>query len=595
MKVLLQTDRVVVVDGPETRVDPRALAEALSLDSADLFPLDDLDAECAGLRLFARSPVVRDEIGAALAAGEAVREFRAIVSAPLWHEGVLEEAFAGHPATTGFERSDACGGWSELLLYPGRGGPAQVRFHLSRAGLPIAGDVRRGGESVSGALRLRCARIAVPNLAIDLAAGEAAPGWPDASPRERDAEPPLLEVSHATAVAVRRGHPWILPDAEMSDVERFRPGTLVQVRSVRGRALGSARIEGPGRIAARMWSSARGGERPASVEARVAAALKRRGALLGDTRTDALRLVHGEADGLPGLAVDRFGPALRVLLQGRACAPLVDRVCDALLRGLGDFAASEPAVVQVVQLADPPAGRLRGVRLLRGTLGEHLDVQGRLRVHERGLAFLVDLGVRAPYTPRPGTGLFLDQRDNRRRIARRATGGRWLNLFAHTGAFSVAALAAGAEEVVSVDLSAPYLQWLDANLAANAVEATRHRSERTDARRFLERLPADDCFDGIVCDPPTAARAGRRFWSVRSGGGEMVAACLRHLRSGGCLLVCRNDRGARATLEPLVRKVAAAQGIPLASVEAAPPGIDFPRDAGFPEGDAFEGVFATRA
>jgi len=74
-----------------------------------------------------------------------------------------------------------------------------------------------------------------------------------------------------------------------------------------------------------------------------------------------------------------------------------------------------------------------------------------------------------------------------------------------------------------------------------------------------------------------------------------VAACLRHLRSGGCLLVCRNDRGARATLEPLVRKVAAAQGIPLASVEAAPPGIDFPRDAGFPEGDAFEGVFATRA
>jgi len=284
-----------------------------------------------------------------------------------------------------------------------------------------------------------------------------------------------------------------------------------------------------------------------------------------------------------------------VLLQGRACAPLVDRVCDALLRGLGDLAASDPPVVQVVQLLDPPAGRLRGVQVLRGDLAPHLDANGRLAVRERGLAFLVELGTGAPYLPRPGTGLFLDPRENRARVARRAAGGRWLNLFAHTGAFSVAALAGGAAEVVSVDLSAPYLQWLEANLERNGIDASRHVGVRRDARRHLEPLDPDERFDGIICDPPTAARAGRRFWSVKSGGGEMVAACLRHLAPGGALLLCRNDRGARGSLEPLVREVAQAQSIPLASVKAAPPGPDFPRLAGFPEGDAFEGVWAIRS
>jgi len=89
-----------------------------------------------------------------------------------------------------------------------------------------------------------------------------------------------------------------------------------------------------------------------------------------------------------------------------------------------------------------------------------------------------------------------------------------LNLFAHTGAFSAAALAGGAREVVSVDLSKPYLDWLETNLARNGLAGSQHQSVRMDARRYLERLDYAEHFDGIVFDPPTAARAGRRFWSV---------------------------------------------------------------------------------
>jgi 23S rRNA (cytosine1962-C5)-methyltransferase len=210
------------------------------------------------------------------------------------------------------------------------------------------------------------------------------------------------------------------------------------------------------------------------------------------------------------------------------------------------------------------------------------------------MASAAKMAVGDPYRPRPGTGLFLDQRENRARIARAAAGGRWLNLFCHTGGFSAVALAGGAREVVSVDLSAPYLRWLEANLAENGLAGDHHRSVRMDARRYLERLDEAEVFDGIVFDPPTAAGAGRRFWSVRREGGAMISACLRRLRPSGILLACRNDRGAHGTLGLLVASVAEAAGIALASVEEAPPGADFPRFAAFPEGDPFEGAIATR-
>jgi len=386
----------------------------------------------------------------------------------------------------------------------------------------------------------------------------------------------------------------VLPDADTSDITNLQPGSLAEVRGLRGEELGLARIEGRGRIAARMWSRSTRRSEVASVEARVAAAVKRRRRLLDADTTDALRLIHGEADNLPGLYVDRLGPLLRAVLLSRACGPVVDRVLNALLGPLAGALGPDPPVVRVVHLADPPPGSLRCVETVRGRLDDLLDDSGRLTVREGDLRFLLDPGVGDARRPRPGTGLFLDQRDNRGRIARLARGGRWLNLFAHTGAFSAAALTGGAEQVVSVDLSSAYLAWLEANLAQNGLAGSHHRSVRMDARRYLERLDPEESFDGIICDPPTAAHAGRRFWSMQRGGGALLAACLGRLQPGGSLLVCRNDRGSRDTLAPLLRDVAKAAGIEISEVTSAGAGADFPRLATFPEGDAFEGILAKR-
>ena len=210
----------------------------------------------------------------------------------------------------------------------------------------------------------------------------------------------------------------------------------------------------------------------------------------------------------------------------------------------------------------------------------------------------VEPGLAEPSRPRPGVGLFLDQRENRARLARLArSGGVWLNLFAHTGAFSLALLDGGAERVVSVDLSAAYLRWLQDNLDLNrhaGIDPSRHQAVRQDGRRYLAALPRAERFAGIVLDPPTAAAAGRRFWSIRRDLEPLVGQALGRLESGGMLLVCRNDRSSTAALRSLVERAAGANGVRLQRLDPAGAGPDFPRMPEFSEGQPFVGVLAQR-
>jgi 23S rRNA (cytosine1962-C5)-methyltransferase len=218
-------------------------------------------------------------------------------------------------------------------------------------------------------------------------------------------------------------------------------------------------------------------------------------------------------------------------------------------------------------------------------------------VQERGLRFGVDPGWDTPRRSRPGYGLFPDQRDNRSRLAPLAArGGRWLNLFAHTGAFSVGLLAAGAERVVSVDLSGPYLSRLEANLEANrdrGVDPARHRSQCGDGRRFLETLEPAECYAGIVIDPPTAAAAGRRYWSLRKDLEPLLRLAVDRLDQGGALLVTQNRMGPPLGLERILERICSRARREVRDLVPAPAGVDYPALSEFPEGDAFEGWLLT--
>jgi 23S rRNA (cytosine1962-C5)-methyltransferase len=410
-------------------------------------------------------------------------------------------------------------------------------------------------------------------------------------------------VSDETARAIQKGHPWILADDASDSVARFRPGTLIRVDSRAGGPLGWAHVEGDRRLAARVWAKgALSVTQIPSVEARVAKALARRRDLLVEARgggTNVFRLIHGEGDSLPGLFVDRLGPLLRVLVAGRATDLTRERVIAALGSQLPLTPEGEPwSVLELLHLRGAGKSRFDRVRWVSGGQDVLRECDLELsdvgfQVLERGLRFSVDPGWETPRKVRPGYGLFVDQRENRARLAPHAArGGEWLNLFAHTGAFTASLLASGAERVTSVDLSAAYLIRLEENLVANAdrgVDLARNESVRVDGRRFLETLRPDRRFAGIVLDPPTAAAAGHRFWSVRSDLEPLLRRCVERLDGGGVLLVTQNRSGPPLGLDRILERTASRAHRPIACLESAPAGSDHPSLPGFPEGEPFEG------
>jgi 23S rRNA (cytosine1962-C5)-methyltransferase len=470
---------------------------------------------------------------------------------------------------------------------------------LSEAGMPVVGDLLGGGLAKPGGPAISQGADALTHAPDD-------PPWPEA---ESPGSPLVFAVSEEAARAIGRGHPWILSDLASDAAEAFRPGSLVRVESRVGARLGWAWAEGDPHLAARIAALGDIEAREVdSVESRVARALGRRRALLtpagASGATDCHRLIHAEADGLPGLFVDRLGPLLRVLVKGRVSDEFRERALAALRTQLPVTPqGADWSVLELLHVR--PTGAAVGFDRVRWIEGDpHALIEAGVEifgagfwVEERGLRFAVDPGWDAPRRTRPGFGLFPDQRENRARVAALAArGGRWLNLFAHTGAFSVALLAAGAERVVSVDLSGPYLERLEANLGANrerGVEAGRHTCVRLEVRRYLEALDPGERFAGIVLDPPTAAAAGRRFWSLRRDLEPLLQMSIDRLEAGGTLLVTQNQRGAPLGLDTILERLAARAGRRIESLREAGPGIDHPRLPEFPEGDAFEGWMLT--
>ena len=585
--------------GPDART---LAAAALHCDVDTIWPVHRLDADVGGAWLIALTRAAASRLSESFASTDVRKEYRALSPQLPWREGRFRAGIDGKSAETMFrvvadddpdERSDE-NDTCEVSLTLVTGRTHQLRRHLAGARCPILGDGLYGGVMVEGGLRLYSRSIEIESEGIHAIAPEP-PGFRVAEPVFSLSKRPVeITVSDATAVALGRGHPWILTDTETSDVGGLRPGSLARARSVRGKDLGECRIEGPGRIAARVWSRVGNSQRGnGSVASRVGSALERRSKLIQgvgrEQATTAFRLIHGEADGLPGLMIDRVGDELRVLSMWRGTVAFEREAIDALVDTLG----GAPSVVMVRHFSDRPKGQFLSVSAFRGAPSPE-----PFTVEERGLLFEVDTGLADPFRSRPGFGLYIDQRANRERIAERirsSRGGRWLNLFCHTGAFSVAALDAGADEVTSVDLSRPYLRTLEHNLELNAIDASRHTTIKLDVQRYVEKWSARDRYDGIILDPPTAAAAGQQFWSIRKGQAQLVEQCLSHLTPNGTLLVCRNDHGARVSLRDMVKQAAAKAGVRLKSLSDAGPGRDFPEVDGFREGNAFDGVIATRS
>ena len=564
------------------------LAEALGAHG--MTPVHRLDRGTSGVLVLAEGEA-RKRWSEAFEARAVAKRYLAVVSpAPSAEAGSCEGEADGRAMSLIWRVLRRAGERAELEVIPREGRTHQVRRLLSEAGTPIVGDVEWGVPIPFGAARLglHCAsiegeqRIEAPPPAgwEELLVPAAEPVAPPRKAQQRPASPPSglpsLRVSGATARVLRGGHPWVVRDRDTGDLSPFTAGDLVQLVDPRGDALGAALVDPDQAVCARLI----GGGDP-DWAARVEAALHARRALLDDPATTAFRLIHGEADGLPGLQVDRWGDVLVATRKAR-CAP-TKPVYAALREALGELPLYEQDHLADLRRAGAPDdARLPG-RWLRGAAPE------RFVVRERGLRFEVE--------PAAGltTGLYTDQRANRDRLAPLAEGRTIANLFAHTGAFSVALAAAGAERVFAVDLGRRYLRWADANLEANGLDPARHPSVVADALDWLRA--GSDPLGGVVLDPPSHARRktrGEADWNARRDLVQVVEASARRLVSGGFLLCCVNLKGLkRGWLNRQVEQGVQRAGRKLARIDGAPPGPDHPRLRGFPEGTAFQGVLAN--
>ncbi len=327
-----------------------------------------------------------------------------------------------------------------------------------------------------------------------------------------------LTVNGYSEKWLRQGFAWVYP-AEVT-AGKARPGDVVRLMSPAGVVLGVG-IADDGWIAARRFREDDGPIDAALLRTRVDAAWAlRRDALPPDTT--AWRLVNAENDDLPGVRIDVWGTQVVITLDAAALTPILDALADAV------EALLAPRAILLAWRPDPREKEraLPAPRVLRGT------AEPEERVTERGIAFLV----------RPGAGkdvgLFPDMRDNRAWLAPHWKGRSLLNLFAHTGAFSVAAAMEGAE-TVTVDLSQPYLDRAAANFAANGLPPGELLAE--DSFKALDRFRRQGRrFDRVLLDPPGHSHSKDGTWSGEQDYGRLVSAALRVLAPGGWLIAASN-------------------------------------------------------
>jgi 23S rRNA (cytosine1962-C5)-methyltransferase len=378
-----------------------------------------------------------------------------------------------------------------------------------------------------------------------------------------------------------RRHPWVFEGA----IERGKAdvGETVRVESSDGRFLAWAAYSPASSIRLRAWSYEETERIDASLfRRRVAQAIASRMRLGIDS--DAMRLVHGEADGLPGLVVDRYADVL--CLQFGAAG--VERWKGAIVEAL----AAECGSQRIYERSDGSVRGLEGLEPRTGwLLGEGpTDVE----IREHAWRFRVDLAHGHK------TGFYLDQRENRRRLGhlvRQLRLRRVLNAYSYTGGFSVAALAGGAEHVTSVDSSAPALERAVEHVASNGHAADRHEARDADVNRSLRAsLEAGERWDAIVLDPPklapTAAHAERAARAYK----DINRLALSALAPGGLLLTFSCSGGVSVELfHKIVAGAAVDAGVDGAIVERLGAAPDHPMTLYFPEGEYLKGLAIVKA
>lgn len=378
--------------------------------------------------------------------------------------------------------------------------------------------------------------------------------------------------------SVLQRHPWVYASAIDSIGGKPQAGDTVYIRNSSGEPLALAAYSPVSQIRARIWTW----DTEAAIDhdflsQRLQQAIDLRAQVIPAGATTAMRLVHGESDGLPGLIVDRYNDTLvlQVLTAGMEAKKAM------LVELLQDLTGCK----QIIERSDVDVRELEGLEPTKGMLaGEPINEP--LVIEENGLKFRVDLEGGQK------TGFFVDQRDNRQLLRQMVQRKSVLNCFCYTGAFSVYAFAGGASSVLSMDSSEPAMSEVQHNLQLNGFGDRDSELMTADVFTALRKFrDSRRSFDVIILDPPKFAPTSAQAEKAARGYKDINLLAFKLLNPGGMLFTFSCSGGvSRDLFQKIVAGAALDAGVDARIVAQLSQAGDHPIALNFPEGQYLKGL-----
>lgn len=378
-----------------------------------------------------------------------------------------------------------------------------------------------------------------------------------------------------------RRHPWIFSGAVSRVDGDPQSGQTVEILSDKQQFLARGAYSPISQIRIRVWTfDPQENVDTVFFRRRIQTAMLKRTPLELEKMTDAVRLIHGESDGLPGLIVDRYGGCLVVQFLSAGADTWRDTIADTLVDLTG--------VENIYERSDADVRELEGLTLRSGNLrGKTPEV---VSINESGIQFKVTISEGHK------TGFYLDQRRNRQRVRALAEGRDVLDCFCYTGGFTINALAGGAKSVLSVDSSATALELLRENVTLNSLPPDRLQTLEADVFQALRKFRDEGrSFDLIILDPPKFAPTASQAEKAARGYKDINLLAFKLLRPGGILVTFSCSGGVDAALfQKIVAGAALDAGVNASIVEYLSQDGDHPVALNFPEGAYLKGLICSR-
>lgn len=385
-------------------------------------------------------------------------------------------------------------------------------------------------------------------------------------------EYPVVTVTEKAEKSACGGHPWVYADEVINVTGEYKNGDIVDIRSRKGKYLGTGFINDNSKIRIRIISKNANDKFDSDFWARrVKYALDYRKTVMPGEDFSCCRLIFGEADGFPGLTVDRFE---NVLVSEVLCLGVEQRknvVYDALLSEL-------PEITALYERSDSDIRTLEGMEKHCGFYYGEGD--GFVTIKENGILYNVD------YINGQKTGFFLDQKYNRAAVGRIAKGKRVLDCFTHTGAFALNAAKGGAERVTAVDISEKAIEDAKANAKLNGFDKIDFVC--ADVFDYLTQLYNENnkTYDFIILDPPAFTKSRDTIKDAMRGYKEINLKAMRLLPRGGYLATCSCSHFMRDSIFcQMLHAAAEDAGVSLRQIEARQQSPDHPILWNVPETD----------